>query len=125
MKKTLIALSLVLSFGLVAPAILPNNNQVAYADAKTQIQSGLKAAGGDTKDTSGTLITSVINVMLFIIGVLSVIMIIYGGIIYVISAGDSGRVSKAKNTIMYAIVGLIVALLAYAIVNFVITRFYA
>ena len=123
MKKTLIALSLVLSFGLVAPAILPNNNQVAYADAKTQIQSGLKAAGGDTKDTSGTLITSVINVMLFIIGVLSVIMIIYGGIIYVISAGDSGRVSKAKNTIMYAIVGLIVSLLAYAIVNFVITRF--
>ena len=123
MKKTLIALSLVLSFGLVAPAILPNNNQVAYADAKTQIQSGLKAAGGDTKDTSGTLITSVINVMLFIIGVLSVIMIVYGGILYVISAGDSGRVSKAKNTIMYAIVGLIVALLAYAIVNFVITRF--
>ena len=61
--------------------------------------------------------------MLFIIGVLSVIMIIYGGIIYVISAGDSGRVSKAKNTIMYAIVGLVVALLAYAIVNFVITRF--
>ena len=123
MKKTLIALSLVLSFGLVAPAILPNNNQVAYADAKTQIQSGLKAAGGDTKDTSGTLITKVINVMLFIIGVLSVIMIVYGGILYVISAGDSGRVSKAKNTIMYAIVGLIVALLAYAIVNFVITRF--
>ena len=123
MKKTLIALSLVLSFGLVAPAILPNNSQVAYADAKTQIQSGLKAAGGDTKDTSGTLITKLINVMLFIIGVLSVIMIIYGGIIYVISAGDSGRVSKAKNTIMYAIVGLIVALLAYAIVNFVITRF--
>ena len=123
MKKTLIALSLVLSFGLVAPAILPNNNQVAYADAKTQIQSGLKAAGGDTKDTSGTLITKLINVMLFIIGVLSVIMIVYGGILYVISAGDSGRVSKAKNTIMYAIVGLIVALLAYAIVNFVITRF--
>jgi hypothetical protein len=123
MKKTLIALSLVLSFGLVAPAILPNNSQVAYADAKTQIQSGLKAAGGDTKDTSGTLITRVINVMLFIIGVLSVIMIVYGGILYVISAGDSGRVSKAKNTIMYAIVGLVVALLAYAIVNFVITRF--
>ena len=123
MKKTLIALSLVLSFGLVAPAILPNNSQVAYADAKTQIQSGLKAAGGDTKDTSSTLITKVINVMLFIIGVLSVIMIVYGGILYVISAGDSGRVSKAKNTIMYAIVGLVVALLAYAIVNFVITRF--
>ena len=123
MKKTLIALSLVLSFGLVAPAILPNNSQVAYADAKTQIQRGLKAAGGDTEDTSSTLITKVINVMLFIIGVLSVIMIVYGGILYVISAGDSGRVSKAKNTIMYAIVGLVVALLAYAIVNFVITRF--
>jgi hypothetical protein len=49
-------------------------------------------------------------------------MIIYGGIQYVISVGDSGKVAKAKNTIIYAVVGLIVAILSYAIVNFVISQ---
>ena len=123
MKKTLIALSLILSFGLVAPA-LPIG-QTAYAAPKDEIKKGIKASGGSTTDTSGTLITNVVNTMLFIIGVLSVIMIVYGGIMYVISAGDSTRVGKAKNTVMYAVVGLVVALMAYAIVNFVIARFKA
>jgi hypothetical protein len=48
-------------------------------------------------------------------------MLIYGGIRYTISAGDSKAVTDAKNTILYAIIGIIVALLAYAIVNFVLT----
>ena len=48
-------------------------------------------------------------------------MLIIGGIRYVISGGDSKKVTDAKNTIMYAIIGLIIAILAYAIVNFVIT----
>ena len=48
-------------------------------------------------------------------------MLIWGGIRYVLSGGDSGAVSSAKKTILYAVVGLIVAILAYAIVNFVIT----
>ena len=47
-------------------------------------------------------------------------MLIYGGLRYVISGGDSKKVTDAKNTIMYAIIGLIIAILAYAIVNFVI-----
>ena len=47
-------------------------------------------------------------------------MLIYGGIRYVLSSGDSGAVQNAKNTIMYAIIGLVIAILAYAIVNFVI-----
>ena len=64
--------------------------------------------------------TTAINIMLFIIGILSVIMLIYGGIRYVLSSGDSGAVTNAKNTIMYAIIGLVIAILAYAIVNFVI-----
>ena len=50
-------------------------------------------------------------------------MIIYGGIQYTTSAGDSGKVTNAKNTILYAIVGLIVSILAYAIVNFVTNAF--
>ena len=48
-------------------------------------------------------------------------MLIYGGMRYVMSQGDAGAVNNAKNTILYAIVGLVVAILAYAIVNFVLS----
>ena len=47
-------------------------------------------------------------------------MLIYGGIRYTVSGGESAAVTSAKNTILYAIIGIIVALLAYAIVNFVL-----
>ena len=50
-------------------------------------------------------------------------MLIIGGIRYTVSGGDSGAVTSAKNTILYAVVGIIVAVLAYAIVNFVLTSF--
>ena len=68
------------------------------------------------------VMTTVVNVALYVIGALSVIMLIYGGIRYVTSAGESASVAAAKNTIMYSIIGVIIALLAYAIVNFVITN---
>ena len=58
--------------------------------------------------------------MFFIIGVMAVIMIIWGGIRYVLSAGNSAALTSAKNTIVYSIIGLVIAILAYAIVNFVI-----
>jgi glucose uptake protein GlcU len=66
---------------------------------------------------------TIINVMLQVLGILAVIMIIVGGIRYTISNGDASRVKAAKDTITYAVVGLIVALLSYAIVNFVIGKF--
>ena len=69
------------------------------------------------------IFTTVTNVMLFIVGAISVIMIVIGGLRYVISGGDTSNVTAAKNTILYAIVGLIVAMLAYAMINFVITSF--
>ena len=51
-------------------------------------------------------------------------MIIIGGIQYSTSAGDSGKVKKAKDTILYGIIGLVIALLAFAIVNFVLTQIF-
>jgi glucose uptake protein GlcU len=69
-----------------------------------------------------TYVKNIVNTMLYVLGALSVIMIIYGGIRYTTSAGDAKHVESAKNTIMYAVVGLVVALLAYAIVNFVIEQ---
>jgi len=69
------------------------------------------------------LIKTVIDTLLFITGILSVIMIIVGGVLYTISSGDQANVTKARNTITYAVVGLIVSLAAFAIVNWVFASF--
>ena len=62
----------------------------------------------------------VINIILSVLGIIAVIVIIIGGFTYMTSAGDSAKLTKAKNTILYGIVGLVIALLAFAIVNFVL-----
>lgn len=88
------------------------------------VQSGINAAQGkDTPSTlfgDGSIFTTVVNVLLFIIGALSVVMLIWGGIRYTTSGGSSAVVTSAKNTIMYAIIGLVVAFLAFAVVNWVL-----
>ena len=61
------------------------------------------------------------NTILYIVGIIAVIMLIWGGIRYVVSGGDSKKVTDAKNTVLYAIIGLIISFLAFAIVNFVIS----
>ena len=78
-------------------------------------------AGGENAFTDG--LKNVVNVLLFILGAIAVIMIIIGGIRYTTSNGDASNTKAAKDTIMYAVVGLVVAILAYAIVNFVIGAF--
>ena len=60
------------------------------------------------------------NTILYIVGIIAVIMLIVGGIKYVISGGDAKKVTDAKNTVLYAIIGLVISFLAFAIVNFVI-----
>jgi Na+-driven multidrug efflux pump len=74
--------------------------------------------GGDVN----SIAKPVINTMLLIIGMIAVGAIVLGAIQYATSAGDASKVTKAKNTITYAIIGLIVAALAYAIVQFVLDR---
>lgn len=68
----------------------------------------------------GNIIQTVINILLFVVGAISVVMIIVGGIRYATSAGSADAVKAAKNTVLYAIVGLVVAFLAFAIVNWVL-----
>ena len=78
----------------------------------------------DTKNESvGKIITPIINTLLFLLGAISVIMIIVAVIRYTTSNGDSSLVTSAKNTLFYAVLGLIVAILSFAIVNFVLTAF--
>jgi hypothetical protein len=112
---------LVLTFAMLigVAAMMPGHS--ASADAKGEILKGYNEVGGSTETrTVQSSVKTIVNVMLYIIGALSVIMIVVGGIKYTISAGDSSKVTSAKNTIMYAVVGLAVALFAYAIVNFVL-----
>jgi heme/copper-type cytochrome/quinol oxidase subunit 2 len=78
------------------------------------------AAGTDSATSMAKII---VNTLLVILGILAVIMIIVGGIRYTTSAGDASRVKAAKDTVMYSVVGLVVAILAFAIVNFVTTQF--
>ena len=73
----------------------------------------------DANDLNG-IIQMIVNAIIFVIGIVAVIMIILGGISYATSQGDPGKVKKGKDTILYGIIGLVVALLAYAIVNFVL-----
>jgi|GEM_PF-253713 len=92
--------------------------------AKQTAQGGIGSAKGDGVPTElfgqGSIFTTIVNTLLFVIGAVSVIMLIWGGIRYTTSAGNSSAVTSAKNTIMYAIIGLIIAFLAYAIINWVL-----
>jgi hypothetical protein len=111
----------VLTFAVLIGVATFVPSHTVSADAKSQITEGFKTAGGDpATDNFNLKISSVVSVLMYILGVLSVIMIIVGGIRYTASNGDAGRIKAAKDTITYAVVGLVVAILAYAIVNFVI-----
>jgi hypothetical protein len=95
------------------------------AFAQGAVQAGVNAARGDGMPSTlfgdGGIITTITNTLLFIVGALAVIMIIFGGIRYATSAGNASAVTAAKNTILYAIVGLIIAFLAFAAVNWVLS----
>ncbi|MBQ3310301.1 hypothetical protein IJG73_02570 [Candidatus Saccharibacteria bacterium] len=90
------------------------------------VQEGAEAAKADgmPEELIGEtgVFTRITNTVLYIVGIISVIMLIYGGLRYILSGGDSKKVTDAKNTILYAIIGLIISILAYAIVNFVINN---
>ena len=89
------------------------------------LQEGAEAARctGCPADLFGDtgVFKQVTNTILYIVGIIAVIMLIIGGIRYVISGGDAKKVTDAKNTVLYAIIGLVIAFLAFAIVNFVIS----
>lgn len=111
---------LAMAFTVTSPVSLP-----VYADAKDEVKKGadMTNSGGSAKQDLPDVITTIINVMLFIAGALAVIMIIYGGIRYITAHGDEKQVKVAKDTIVYSVVGLIIAIIAYALVTFIFNRF--
>lgn len=138
MKKIKITLlSLALMLGLVAvpfdgasvgaqPAPSANSQAQQSVNPSQEIGKGVTAVGGGSGNGQTDFtksIQTIVNLMMFILGLIAVIMIIIGGFRYVTSNGDAGATKTAKDTIMYAVIGLVVAILAFAIVNFIINTF--
>lgn len=127
LKKITLALSaVVLSAGLLFAAAVP-----AYAqDCSTGVGKGVAwtsedgscADDGEGENSLSSVIRRIINIFSIVVGAVSVIMVIIGGFRYVVSNGDSNGVSGAKNTILYAIIGLVIVLFAQIIVRFVLTQ---
>lgn len=122
LKLLIMAAVMVLGVGsvaLVAPDVMAQN----AIDAACEDDPGASICQEGAVGSVEQIVQTVINVLLFIVGLVSVVMIIISGIRYTTSGGDSGAVTGAKNTLLYSVIGLVVAFLAYAIVNFVLTSF--
>jgi hypothetical protein len=132
-KVTLLFSEVIAMFALVFAPIAP-----AFAqDAQQQINAGL-CTGSNlqfTEDTSGadcnttdatervnSLIRTIVNLLSAVVGIVAVIMIIFGGLRYITSGGNDTSVTGAKNTILYAIIGLIIVALAQVLVRFTLSK---
>jgi multisubunit Na+/H+ antiporter MnhB subunit len=116
-KLAVLAFAMLVGVGALTPV------STVSANANSQILEGANRTGTQGGPTLEARVATITGVLLFVVGAISVIMIIVGGIKYVTSAGDASKITSAKNTIMYSVVGLILSILAYAIVNFVIRQF--
>ena len=131
-KKILINVSLVGLFvvpagaAVLAPAAVSAQNCTSIQNCLdsgstlTDPNSGVDGANAESKVNG--LIRTIINIFSLIVGVISVVMIIIGGLKYITSNGDSGNVTGAKNTILYAVIGLVIVVFAQLIVKFVLNK---
>jgi len=126
MQALVIVPALALGASAVVPATVSAVDATCPSDASgtnLSIENGANCAAGNGQATNlfgeGGIFQKVTNILLFLVGAVSVIVLIIGNIRYVISGGDQSAVTAAKNTILYAIVGIVVAFLAYAAVAFV------
>lgn len=121
LKHLIIALTIMLTGGLmVAPAV------TSAADFKSDACQGLSQAGGSCSASSSgsltNLLRTVIEILSIVVGVASVIMIIIGGLRFITSGGDSSNTASARDTVLYAVIGLVIAVLAQVLVHFVLKK---
>lgn len=119
--KLIAAIALVL--GLTGLTALPTFAEPSICEMEGVSEEVKQASGcpGATSYDVGDAIQWIINRIILVLGIVAVIAIIIGGVLYMTSAGDAGKIKKAKDTIMYACIGLIICALSAAIVNFVIS----
>lgn len=124
MKKSIISIA-IMTCAVFGASVLSTASLSSSVSA--QVSEGINTATtsemkGKSIDGDKGLIKTVVNVLLWAVGILSVIMIIFSGFRYITSAGDASKTKSAQSTLTYSVVGLIVAIMAYAIVNMVINR---
>jgi hypothetical protein len=127
MKKIILTIFAVLSLSFFAAPLL----QPAFADCpnpdtaqtpKDQVLSSLGTTGGDCNGQGvSNLLNTVVSILSYIVGVAAIIVLILSGMKYITSGGDSGKVASAKNTLIYALIGIAIAALAQFLVHFVFT----
>ncbi len=108
-----------LTVGTALPTFAESCADICNCDG---VSEEIKAASGCSNSTANLpdVIRKIINAVIFVLGTVAVIVIIYGGFQYMTSTGDANKIKKAKDTILYATIGLIICVLAFAITNFVI-----
>ncbi|HEY1064366.1 MAG TPA: pilin [Candidatus Saccharimonadales bacterium] len=117
--------ALFLFVALAAPA-LPVMAPVAHAaSSKRAACEGVGLTGGecnspDAQNTIYGLVGDIVNILSIVVGIVAVIMIIVSGLKYVTASGDTSKVASAKSTLVYAVVGIVIAALAQFIVHFVL-----
>ena len=124
MKKSIISIA-IMTCAVFGASVLSTTSLSGSVSA--QVSKGIDTATtsemqGKSIDGKDGLIKTVVNVLLWAVGILSVIMIIFSGFRYITSAGDASKTKSAQSTLTYSVVGLIVAIMAYAIVNMVTNR---
>ena len=124
LKQILSSLLIIPIMALGVSAALQINNVNVVRATDMTLSGGVSSSQGDDvpQDLANDVFKNIVNILLFIIGAVSVIMLIYGGIRYTTSGGNAYSVTAAKNTIMYSIIGLVVAILAFAVVQFVVNQ---
>ena len=90
------------------------------ATAVEKAKDGVKNVNDGNNTDLEANVKNIINAVIGVIGIIAVVVIILGGVTYATSQGDPAKVKKGKDTILYGVIGLVVALLAFAIVNFVL-----
>ncbi|HSX14959.1 MAG TPA: hypothetical protein VLE72_03595 [Candidatus Saccharimonadales bacterium] len=128
-RRLVSSLALTIMVGLALAPALTGPASAACDSSNLTISGGISCGAPASSSTtslfggSGSLFQRLANTLIFIVGAISVIMVIIGGLRYVLSAGSPQATNGAKDTILYAVIGVVVAGLAFAIVNFVVGRF--
>lgn len=117
-KKIVLAITVV-----AAVAVTSQTVYAAPSDLFPSACSGSKVCSDADNQNVTNVFKTVIEILIWASGIISVLMIIIGGFMYVLSAGDQAKVTKAKDTVLYAVIGLVVTLLAFSIVKFVLGYF--
>jgi len=126
MRRTIMNLVVAIALVLVPAAAM---SSPVYADcgtpstSKTQVLNGIGETGGNCNDSGvAVAISAGVNILSIVVGIAAILMVILSGFKYITSGGEAQKVANAKNSLIYALVGLIIAALAQIMVHFVINQ---